>query len=176
MTRHLFFYVFIAMLFPCVSAIGQETGFTNRATELKAEPKAESATVSPLPKDAGVKVLARQSGWARVESDRRTGWLRTFHLRFQGDVSKSSETTSSGFFSWLSPEKRRTTTQTATIGIRGLSEEEMQNAKPNPAEFARMKSFASSKADGDAYGKRNKLAQNRIDYVSADGRPLRGGK
>lgn len=177
MKRSLFLFVFCAALLPGVSAWAQEAGFTNRATELKAEPKIDSPTLAQIAKDASIKVFLRQSGWARVEADKRIGWVRTFHLRFQGAVSATGETSSEGFFSWFSSDKKRASTRTATIGPRGADEvDDLGNSKPNPAEFSRMKSYAVSKSEGDAFGKRNRLVANQIAYVSEDGRPLGGGK
>ena len=94
MNRHLLFFAFLAAFLPGVSAWAQEAGFTNRATELKAEPRIDSPTLAQLAKDASVKVFLRQSGWARIEADKRIGWVRTFHLRFQGAVSATGETSS----------------------------------------------------------------------------------
>lgn len=176
MNRHLLFFAFLAAFLPGVSAWAQEAGFTNRATELKAEPRIDSPTLAQLAKDASIKVFLRQSGWARIEADKRIGWVRTFHLRFQGAVSATGETSSSGF-SWLSSEKRRGLTQTATIGPRGADEVgDLSKSKPNAAEFSKMKTYALSKNEGDAFGKRNRLVANQIAYVSEDGRPLGGGK
>lgn len=177
MNRHLLFFAFLAALLPGASAWAQEVGFTNRATELKAEPKIDSPTLAQLAKDASIKVFLRQSGWAQIEADKRIGWVRTFHLRFQGAVSTTGESTSSGFFSWFSSDRKRAAGPTSTIGVRGGDEvEELGKSTPSPAEFSKMKSYALSKNEGDAFGKRNKLAQNRIAYVSEDGRPLGGGK
>ena len=177
MNRSLCLFAFFAALLPGVSAWAQEAGFTNRATELKAEPRIDSPTLAQIAKDASIKVFLRQSGWARVEADKRIGWVRTFHLRFQGAVSATGETSSEGFFSWFSSDKKRASTRTATIGVRGADEVgDLGNSKPNPAEFSRMKSYAVSKNEGDAFGKRNRLVANQIAYVSEDGRPLGGGK
>ena len=156
----------------------QETASTNRATDLKAEPRPDAATVVQLPRDATITILQRQSGWMRVQFDpgKKVGWVRAFHVQFRGTVSESGSSGGSSFFSFLRGPQSAPSKQTATIGIRGLTEAELANAHPNPAEFARMKGYMVSRSDADAFGKRNKLTPNAVDYVDANGRPQGGRK
>jgi hypothetical protein len=169
----LLFAVFLAP-----AAWAQAVGTTNRATELKAEPRAESATVASLSREAPIVDIGRSSGWIRVQTgDKKTGWVRAFHVSMKGSVSESSS--SSGAFSSLtslfSPVRREPPKTISTVGIRGLSEEEMKNAKPNPAEFNKMKSYAVSKADAEAAARRARLSPVTVAYVDASGRPIQGG-
>ena len=57
-------------------AAAQEPAFTNRATDLKERPAADSRTLSPLAIDSAVKVLSRQGAWTQVEAGgkRGSGW------------------------------------------------------------------------------------------------------
>jgi hypothetical protein len=160
------------------SAWGQAVGTTNRATELKADPRAESATLASLPKETPIVDLARSSGWMRVQTgDKKTGWVRSFHVSMKGSVSESAS--GGGAFSSLtslfSPARREPPKTISTVGIRGLSEEEMKNAKPNPAEFNKMKGFAVSKADAQAAAQRARLNAQTVAYVDANGNPVQGG-
>lgn len=158
----------------------QAVGTTNRATELKAEPSADAATVASLSRETPIVDLGRSTGWIRVQTgDKKTGWVRSFHVSMKGSVSETSS--SSGAFSSLTslfaPAKRESPKTISTVGIRGLSEEEMKNAKPNPAEFNKMKSYAASKADAEAAAKRARLSATTVAYVDANGKPIqRGGK
>lgn len=168
--------LFIAALPPVVMA--QAVGTTNRATELKADPRADATTVASLPRETPIVDIGRSSGWIRVQTgDKKTGWVRSFHVSMKGSVSESSS--SSGAFSSLTslfaPAKRESPKTISTVGIRGLSEEEMKNAKPNPAEFNKMKSYAVSKADAEAAAKRARLNPVAVAYVDANGNPIQGG-
>lgn len=160
------------------AAWAQSVGTTNRATELKADPRAESATVANLPRDTAIVDIGRSSGWIRVQTgDKKTGWVRSFHVSMKGNISESSS--SGGFLSGLSslfaPVRREPPKTISTVGIRGLSEEEMKNAKPNPAEFNKMKSYAVSKADAQAAAQRARLNPQTVAYVDANGNPIQGG-
>ena len=159
-------------------AWAQAVGTTNRATELKAEPRADAATVASLSRETPIVDLGRSTGWIRVQTgDKKTGWVRSFHVSMKGSVSETSS--NSGAFSALTslfaPAKREAPKTISTVGIRGLSEEEMKNAKPNPAEFNKMKSYAVSKADAEAAAKRARLNAVAVAYVDADGKPVQGG-
>lgn len=156
----------------------QAVGTTNRATELKADPRADSATVANLPRETAIVDIGRSSGWIRVQTgDKKTGWVRSFHVSMKGNISESSS--GGGFLSGLgslfAPARREPPKTISTVGIRGLSEEEMKNAKPNPAEFNKMKSFAVSKADAEAAAKRARLNPQTVAYVDANGNPIPGG-
>lgn len=165
----------LVLLLACLPLGAQELAFTNRATELKADLDSSSATVAPLPSGTPLSVVGRISGWVRVTTnDKKAGWVRSFHLRFQNSVAES-EGGGSIFGGIFSTARRAPTQRTATVGIRGLSEEEMKNAKPNPAEYAKYKAYASSKADAAAFARNAKLNAVQVSYVDSRGRPVSGG-
>lgn len=168
--------LFVAFAAPLAWA--QAVGTTNRATELKADPRADSATVANLPKETAIVDVGRSSGWIRVQTgDKKIGWVRSFHVSMKGNISESSS--GGGFLSGLgslfAPARREPPKTISTVGIRGLSEEEMKNAKPNPAEFNKMKSYAVSKADAQAAAQRARLNAQSVAYVDERGRPIEGG-
>ncbi len=146
-------------------ALAQEQATTNRATELKERPAADSRTLAPLAVDAPVKVLARQGGWTQVEAGTQRGWVRAFHLRFQSTVEASGSgggiTSIFGFGSREAPK----TSKVATLGIRGLTPEDFKNASPNPAELKKMQSFRSDKASAERFAKEAKLAPVSVAYT-----------
>ncbi len=146
-------------------ALAQEQATTNRATELKERPAADSRTLAPLAVDASVKVLARQGGWTQVEAGTQRGWVRAFHLRFQSTVEASGSgggiTSIFGFGSREAPK----TSKVATLGIRGLTPEDFKNASPNPAELKKMQSFRSDKASAERFAKEAKLAPVSVAYT-----------
>lgn len=170
-----------ALLFAALTAPlawSQAVGTTNRATELKADPRSDAATVASLPRDTAIVDIGRSSGWIRVQTgDKKTGWVRSFHISMKGNISESSSGGSflGGLGSLFAPARREPPKTISTVGIRGLSEEEMKNAKPNPAEFNKMKSYAVSKADAQAAAQRARLNAQTVAYVDANGNPIQGG-
>ena len=135
-------------------AAAQEQATTNRATELKERPAAESRTLAPVAAETPVKLVSRQGGWTQVEAGGQRGWVRAFHLRFQSTVESSGSggsaiTSIFGFGSREAPK----TSKVATLGIRGLTPDDFKNAAPNPAELRKMQSYRSDKASAERFAK-----------------------
>lgn len=156
-----------ALLFASAAAFAQEQAFTNRATELKASASPESRTVTPLPENTAVKVIARQGGWTRVEASGQQGWVRVFHLRFPATV-QSGESTSGGTLAGLGASlgfgRSDKKTSLATTGIRGLSPEDLKNASPNPDALAKAHSYRADKANAERFARDGKLATVSVDF------------
>ena len=54
---------------------------------------------------------------------------------------------------------------TATTGVRGLSEVDLQNAKPAPAELQKLDSFATAPADAQRFAAAEGLGSRTIGYL-----------
>lgn len=162
-----------------VTAAAQEQLLTNRATEMRAAPDETSALVKSLPEKSAVEQLERKGAWTRVQiaapngtktanKTTETGWVRMMHLRGGVIVVESRAASNSSFFSGLSrmfgggPSRANTQAQSATIGIRGLSPEELKTASPDAAALAKMNSFKSDKAEAERYAREAKLAQANV--------------
>lgn len=65
----------------------------------------------------------------------------------------------------------------ATIGIRGLSQEDLQNATPNPEAVRRLQSYRADRASAERLAQEAKLAAASIRYVDEGGNALpQGGR
>jgi hypothetical protein len=171
--RH-FVLVLLTALLP-LAAMAQDQAFTNRSTELKDRAASDARTVSTLPENTAVKVMARGGGWTRVDAAGQQGWVRVFHLRFPTTVDSSASTSAGGGLSSLTSALGfgRQKTQQATIattGIRGLSPEDLKNASPDPEALRRMLSFRADKASADRFARDGKLAAVQIDYPQGKSR------
>ena len=65
---------------------------------------------------------------------------------------------------------------TVTTGVRGFSEEDLANAKPNAAEVEKMKSFAATIAEAVKLADSGKLAPKLLAYFDERGKPLKEKK
>ena len=150
----------------CATALAQGQAFTNRATELKEQGSDQARTIASLRENTEVKVLQRGGGWTRVESAGQTGWVKVFHLRFP--ATAATESSGGGFLSGLtSAIAGRPRTQQAgiqTVGVRGLSPEELKNASPDGEALQRMHSFAADKRAAERFAREGKLADVKVDY------------
>src|SRR5262245_4515012 len=115
------FLLLAALALPALAATSQ-TATVTRTAELRATPTLDGALVTSLPADAKVDVLKRVGGWYRVKAGDSEGWVRMWLLRLSAPA---------GGVAVLSSGRSTSTYTTATTGVRGLSEEELKNAKPN---------------------------------------------
>ena len=162
----IFLSVLLACAAPCAGA--QESATTTRATELRAEPQIDAPVLAALPEGKHVKAIQRKSGWAKIEADQKTGWVRVFHLRFQATVSQTSEGSGSSLLSFFSGKPRGPSAQTATIGVRGLSEEELKSATPNPDALKKLQSFMADRSLSETFAREANLAAVRVEYVDGE--------
>ena len=149
------------------AAAAQGQAFTNRATDLKEQGAPESRTLASLPENTEVKVLARGGGWTRVEAGGKAGWVRVFHLRFPTTAATESSSGGgllSGITSAIGGRPKGQQAGIQTVGVRGLSPEELKNASPDGEALKRMQSFGADKASAERFAREGKLSAVNVDY------------
>lgn len=146
-------------------AVAQESGYAVRQTEVKKEPYTDADTVATLAENARVKIVKREGGWMQIESSQTAGWVRMLSVRMSGAQQSSRD---SGFRSLFNIARTGSTGQTVTTGVRGLDKEQIQNAKPNPAELQKLAGFAASKSDAERFAAGNPaLKRQSVEYLPA---------
>ena len=154
----------------------QEPLTTNRATELRVAPDDTAAIVKQLADKTPLQLQERKGAWSRVKSANDTGWVRMMHLRGGATVVADEKSPSSG---WLASFNRllsgggsaRTTNQraqSATVGIRGFSKEDVASAELNPAELEKLKRFQATDADAASLASQRRLAFRSVAYLARD--------
>ena len=163
MRAKLLLLLFLGLAAP---AFAQGQAFTNRATDLKEQGSAESRTLGNLAANTEVKVLARGGGWTRVDAGGKTGWVSAFHLRFP--ASTATESSGGGFLGGLSSaisgKPRSTQAGIQTVGVRGLSPEELKNASPDGEALKRMNGYRADKPAAERFAREGKLTEANVDY------------
>ena len=171
----------VLVSFAALPAPAAETGYTIRPTELKAKPFTDAQTVATLPEKAQVEILVRKGAWMQVRTGTRSetghpeGWVRMLSLRL-GDPNR--QPSGGGILAAIGVGARPSpqTGATVTTGVRGFSEEDLKQAKPNPAELQKMESFSASAAQAAQLAEAGKLAPREVPYFAADGKPLEKNK
>ncbi len=138
-----------------------EGGTVVRSTQLAAEPYVDAASRGVVRSESGVEIIKRQGGWYHVRTDDgRDGWVRLSSIRL-GEAAEEEE---GGF--WASvfsfTGRSQTRTASATTGIRGLSEEEIQAARPDEAAVVRLAQFAPDDAETRRFAAEIGLAQQAV--------------
>jgi hypothetical protein len=128
------------------SAVAKEVGTLRADVDLKAAPYSDAKTAGNVPAGTRVDVLERRGAWLRVTTADKNGWVRLYQVRLgEGPEQKGS----SGLGAlWNVGQTGRSGTQgiVATTGIRGMSAEQLKNAKPNPKEVEKLERYGANEA------------------------------
>ena len=158
-------------------ALAQEPLTTNRSTELRSAPEDTANIVKQLAEKTSLQLLERKGAWSRVKSGNDSGWVRMMHLRGGATVAVDEKTATG---SWLARMERllsgsasstRTTNQraqSATVGIRGFSKEDVASAELNPAELEKLKRFQATDAAATRLANERRLAFRSVAYLARD--------
>ncbi|WP_420474923.1 SH3 domain-containing protein [Noviherbaspirillum sp. ST9] len=144
-----------------------ESALTTRSTELQAQPQSDSAVITTLSENTKVEVLARKGAWSQVKTATgQTGWVRMLSLKPEASgQSAPASSNPAGALGNLLTAGRTSNTGTVTTGVRGLSEEDLQNAQANPAEVEKMQKFSVDKNAAQSFAQRGKLTPVKVEYL-----------
>ncbi|MGH8629525.1 MAG: hypothetical protein ACREU7_02000 [Burkholderiales bacterium] len=172
---------FLVALAIILAAAGQalaiESGYTLRPTELKSQPFVDASTVATLPEKTQVEIVTRQGAWmqVRTKDSRSQGWVRMLSVRL-GDPNQKPGSGSILSAIGIGNRPRPQTTATVTTGVRGFSEEDLKEAKPNPGEVDKMESFAANSAHIGPFVQSGQLSSREVTYFDDKGRPVEAKK
>ena len=125
-----------------------------------------------------VTIVSRAGSWKEVNiADGSLAWVRSYKVRNGTIIITEKEKDSGGFFSGLASLSRKASglfssekkgysfQRTATIGVRGLSEEQIKKATPNLAELRKMESYRSSRKKTQAFAQKGKLKATQLTHL-----------
>jgi hypothetical protein len=140
--------------------------YTIRSTELKAKPFSDAQTLTSLPPRSKVEVLVRQASWTQVKSASFIGWVKMLSLQLEAnDQNKRGDNGLSSLFNVASTGR---SSSTVTTGIRGLSEEQLKNTKPNPQALQAAKRYAVNRQEAQRYAAEGKLHAQSVGYLKGE--------
>lgn len=140
-----------------------ETAYTIRPTELKAKPYSDAQTLTTLPPRSQVEVLSRQASWTQVKSPSFSGWVKMLSLRLES--SGQGKRGDNGLMALFNVASTGRSNSTVTTGIRGLSEEQLKNTKPNPQALQAAKRYAISRQEAQRFATEGKLHAHQVEYL-----------
>ncbi|MBA3024477.1 MAG: SH3 domain-containing protein [Gammaproteobacteria bacterium] len=151
------------LAFGLVASAAAEEAVTLRSTEMKAKPYSDAQTLLTLPERSKVQVLQRRASWTQVKSGETSGWVKMLSLQLvRGTTQRRAD---NGLRSLFNVAQTGRGGGTVTTGVRGLSEEDLKNAKPNPQELEEAKLYAASKAEAKRFAMAGKLKAQQVDYL-----------
>lgn len=167
------------------TSVAAGPGFVVRNSEMRNAPSFSGQVTHRLTPGSGVTLLERRGGWQHVEvtGTRLQGWVRSYQVRAgqvpptvvaetrddQRGVLSDLASLSRSASGLLGGGNRAGTNQTtATIGIRGLSAEELEAAKPDQKQLKQLKKYGVSPSAGKKFAKSAKLKKRKVK--SLDGK------
>ena len=163
MKRHLI-AAFALLAVGAAAAVHASTGTVLRDEKLYSQPSATSSVSASVARGATVTIQQKQGGWLRVTAGKSTGWIRLLSVRAGagglggagvGDVVGAATTRSD-------PSR-----VVAVAGLRGLSDEELKQAKFNGEELARMEAQAVTVAQAKSFAGQVGLAAANVPALPA---------
>ncbi len=146
------------------SLAGAEPATLLKDSEMRAKPLGDANVVTLLKARDSVNITARKGAWANVQTTAgQAGWVRLLNLR-----TGSGKTGDAGIGAIASLFKTGSSGNTVSTGVKGLSEEKLQNAQPNADEAKRLEKYKDSSTDARSYAKQGKLAASQVNYLSTD--------
>ena len=140
----------------------RETGTTRSAVDLMATPYRDAKPAGQLPANTTVDILERQGGWMRISAKGKTGWAKLHQVR----VGEGPGAKKSGGLAVLKNvgQTGRSGSQgiVATTGIRGMSAEELKNAKPDPAAVKTIERYRVNANQAREYAKEAGLKEANV--------------
>lgn len=148
------------------AAVHASTGTVLRDEKLYSKPSASSGVTASVPRGATVAIQQKQGGWLRVTAGRSTGWIRLLSVRAgAGGLGGAGVGDIVGVATTRSDPSR----VVAVAGLRGLSDEELKQAKFNGEELARMEALGVSAAQARSFATQGGLASVNVAALPAPG-------
>jgi uncharacterized protein YgiM (DUF1202 family) len=142
---------------------------TKRATELRDGPASSARVLANLPADTALTRLpSRQSAWVEVRAPNGdTGWVHMFDVGAPNASTAPSNAATGALrgltnFFTRGNQVGKTTTVTATTGIRGLGAEDIAQAQPNLAALTLAESYRQNAAQAQRFAANASLTARQV--------------
>lgn len=146
------------------AAVHAEPVTLERDSELRAEPRLGAPVTGKLASGASGEALARQGVWVQVRSGETSGWLYSFNVRFGAPAASGGASGGGAVLGRVFGPRQRVNV-TATIGIRGLEEEDLKQARFDGGQLQQLDGFAASREQAEAHAAEHGLAATRVEYL-----------
>lgn len=154
----------LVLLFASVGALA-EPGSVTRNTDLKDKPFLDATTTVQLSAGSAVDIQKRQGAWMQVKTrEGKTGWVKLLNIR-SGAAASGSVLGLASIGQLANVAKTGSSGNTVTTGVKGLSAEQMMNARANPEELARLQNLSVSSTDAHKYATQAKLTAQKIPAI-----------
>ena len=161
------FCILLALLLPLLAYAG-EAAQTLIKTDLKQEPFADAKTIATLDASTAVEVIKRQGGWMQVKpATGAEGWVKMTSIKIAGSVAagKSGDSGLGSLLNVARSGRSGNTGVTVATGVRGLTPEDLKNAKPDPEAVKKLDTVATTKGDAESFAGKASLRRQIVEYI-----------
>ena len=174
--------ILIPLLLLLAPAQADEQGVVVRLAPVYANASTASSRVGQLSAGTRVTIFTRDGGWQEILSEKPalTGWVRVYQVRagnYAAQVVTTEPEDSRGFLAGLASFSRKasgfftqdsaaTSSGTATIGVRGLSESDIKSATADFDELEEMEKYASKPKRMEPFTAQGGLQASKVPYIS----------
>lgn len=154
----------LCLLLLCGLAQAAETAYLVRPTALKAKPFSDADTLATLPDQAQVEVLSRKASWMQIKAEAGTGWVKMLSVRLRANSTAPKSESDGSLGKLFNLATTGKSGSTVTTGVRGLSEEQLKNATPNPEAFKILQGYAAQKEEAQSFATAGQLKPEKVEY------------
>lgn len=156
----------LGLLTAATVTAAEEGGQLRQATDLMTAPYRDATVVVQLPANTRVQIVERRGAWLRVSHGPQSGWVRLHQVRL-GEGGETKASGEGGRMLWSLKETGRSgaTGIVATTGIRGMSAEELKNAKPDRQGVSQIENFRASSDAARSYAQAAGLKEQKVPFL-----------
>lgn len=158
---------FIFGLMVASLVLAGESGQAVTNIDLKSEPFADAKTLSNLSAKTAVDVVKRQGGWLQIKTaDGASGWVKMTGIKLDGaGTAKAGDTGLGSALSVAQTGRSGNTGITVATGVRGLTPDDLKNAKPDPDAVKKMDSFTVAKSEAESFARSANVSRYSVEYL-----------
>ena len=143
-----------------------DTASVIQATPLRTAPDREAESRQLLRQGEQLTVLRRQAGWVQVRTTGGvSGWAHMTGVKL---AAPGLSQRAGGFFRWFGGGSRADaqTTANVTIGVRGISAQDLAQAQPDMAALTQMEGVPSGARIGERFSAKRGLKAQSVEYLA----------
>ncbi len=142
-----------------------EKGLVLRAGEIKAQPFIDAATAASASANLPVTIIERRGGWARVETNVGSGWIRLLNLRLEPGPANAAGGRRQSSANPLALLRTGSSSQTVATGVKGMDEADIRNASPDYAELELLGTLTVEAPEARRNAQTSNLKEGQIGYL-----------
>lgn len=136
-----------------------------RDAELRAAARVDAPVTAKVAQGTVGEVVAKSGAWVQFKGPEASGWLFSFDVRFASARAAGDSGAGSALGRLVGP--KRDVSVTSTIGIRGLEEEDLRQAKFDAAQMKILEHYTAAPEDSANRARAAGLEPVKIDYFDA---------